>query len=147
MNWYKKAQITYYHGSMDYLPVGTILTPRDDYEKRWGDTDFYYILEKYRPKDMISHSSAVFMVGNDEDLDLAGGGTEYVFTIVPNGKVERHDLNWGSEISMLVSNGLSQESEEIKLAAYNYWAGVPHKDESVWEYLCTSATITHVEEY
>jgi hypothetical protein len=147
MNWYKVSQRIYYHGSMDYLPIGTVLTPRDDYESRWGGTDFYHILEMYRPQGMISHKEAVFMVGKDEDLDLAGGGTEYVFKVIPNGRVERHDLNWGSEISMLVSDGYSSDSSEIKLAANNYWNGVPHRDESVWEYLTTSATIKHVEEY
>ena len=30
----------FYHGSMEELPVGTILTPRDNYEQNWSNTDF-----------------------------------------------------------------------------------------------------------
>lgn len=37
---------------------------------------------------MLSHSQSVFMVGNDEDIDLAGGGTEYVFIVEPLDKVQ-----------------------------------------------------------
>jgi hypothetical protein len=67
---------TFYHGSMEELPVGTILTPRDNYEQAWGDTDFYAALEHYRPANMLAHNQAVFMCDNPDDIDLAGGGTE-----------------------------------------------------------------------
>ncbi len=32
-------------------------------------------------------------------------------------------------------------------AAKNYWNGVPHHDENVWEYLTPKAEILKVEEY
>ena len=52
---------TYYHGSNNKLPVGTILSPRhSEYESDWGDTSFYQILEKYRPTDKLSHKDSVF---------------------------------------------------------------------------------------
>lgn len=137
----------YYHGSMKELPVGTVLTPRDDYENDWSGTDFYAPLEKYRPANMLSHRQSVFMCDNDEDVDLAGGGTEWLFVVEPQGPVQRHDLNWGSEISMLVGDGYGIDSPEIARAAKNYWAGVPHTDESVWEYLTPAAKIIAVEEY
>jgi hypothetical protein len=137
----------YYHGSMDELPVGTVLTPRDNYETNWSNTDFYAALEHYRPKHMLGHSQSVFMCDNADDIDLAGGGTEWVFTVKPHGKIERHDLNWGSEISMLISDGYAIDSPEVEHAAKNYWAGVPHTDEQVWEYLTPAATIIAVEPY
>lgn len=137
----------FYHGSMKYLPVGTILTPRDNYESNWGHTDFYKILEKYRPKNMLSHSQSVFMVGNDEDIDLAGGGTEYVFIVEPLDKVQKHDMNWSSEISMLISDGHKIDDPKVIEAANSYWNGNPHYNESVWEYLTTKAKILAVEEY
>lgn len=138
----------YFHGSMNYLPVGTILTPRmDEYEKDWSGTDFYNILEKYRPKNMLSHKESVFMVDNEDDIDLAGGGTDWLFTVKPLGPIQKHDMNWSSEISMLVSDGYSIDSTEIINAANNYWKGVPHHNESVWEYLTTKAEIIRVEEY
>ena len=138
----------FYHGSNKHLPVGTILMPRGkDYERDYKDTDFYSVLEYYRPNDKLEHKDSVFMVSNEDDIDLAGGGTEYIFTVKPLGKVSKHDLNWSSEISCLISDGFDIESDEIKNAAYNYWNGVPHHDENVWEYLVPKAKIINVEEY
>lgn len=145
----KLLEITkrFYHGSMERLEIGTILTPRSNYEQNWSNTDFYAALEKYRPINMLGHKNSVFMCDNSDDIDLAGGGTEWLFTVIPLGKIERHDLNWGSEISCLVSDGHSIDSEEVKNAAINYWNGTPHHDENVWEYLTPSAKIVKVEEY
>lgn len=137
----------YYHGSMTELPKGTVLKPRDDYENDWQNTDFYKPLEKYRPANMLSHHASVFMTDNDEDVDLAGGGTEWLFVVEPLGPVQKHDLNWGSEISMLISDGYDINSLEVKQAAQNYWSGKPHPNESVWEYLTPAAKIVSVEPY
>jgi hypothetical protein len=144
---FESSGITFYHGSIIYLPVGTILTPRDDYEENWGHTDFFKALELYRPDSMLSHTQSVFMVGNDDDIDLAGGGIEYVFTVEPLGKVQKHDINWSSEISMLVSDGCKIDDPKIISAANSYWEGKPHYNESVWEYLTPKAKILSVEEY
>lgn len=137
----------FYHGSNDELPVGTVLTPRDNYEDNWSGTDFYAALEKYRPANMLGHKDAVFMCDNPDDVDAAGGGTDWLFTVVPQGPIQKHDLNWGSEVSMLIGDGHSIDSPEVKQAAENYWAGVPHYNESVWEYLTTAAKIIDVEPY
>lgn len=138
----------FYHGSMDYLPVGTILTPRsEEYEKDWGHTDFYQALEYYRPSDLLAHKQAVFMVGTEDDADLAGGGTNWLFAVKPLGPVQRHDMNWSSEISTLIDQGYQIDDDEIKRAALNYWNGIPHHDENVWEYLAPKAQILAVEEY
>jgi len=138
---------TYYHGSMQKLPVGTILTPRDDYEDNWGRVPFYNALELYRPKGQLPHRSAVFMTSDEEDIDLAGGGTDWIFQVTPLGPVQKHDLNWSSEISALYDNGYSIESPEVIEAAGNYWNGVPHHNENVWEFLTPKARINHVEKY
>lgn len=127
--------------------MGTVLTPRDSYEADWSGTSFYAALEKYRPQHMLSHKAAVFMCSDPDDVDLAGGGTEWLFTVEPIGRIERHDLNWGSEISMLIDDGYSIDSPEVKRAADNYWAGTPHTNEQVWEYLTPKARILQVEEY
>ena len=147
----------YYHGSNDKLPVGTILNGRGaEYEAHWMGSGFYEILEKYRPPNMLSHKDAVFMCDNPDDIDVAGGGTEWLFTLLPLGKVERHDLNWSSEIDGLVSmtdddeddfDTLEDNEKRIREAAVNYWNGVPHHSESVWEYLTPSAKILKVEKY
>lgn len=143
-----ETTMVFYHGSHDNLPIGTVLTPRlDQYETDWGHTDFYYILEKYRPRHMLSHKESVFMVANEDDIDLAGGATDYMFTLKPLGPIQKHDLNWSSEISALIDNGHDENSPEIKNAANNYWNGISHHDENVWEYLTTKAEIIKVEKY
>jgi hypothetical protein len=146
----ESAAKLYYHGSNDELPVGTILKGRgSDYENDWSHTDFYQILEKYRPANMLSHKDAVFMCKTPEDVDISGGGTEWLFTVEPLGIVQRHDLNWSSEISNLLSVSEFDDEylDDIIEAAANYWNGVPHHDENVWEYLTPSAKIVKVEEY
>jgi hypothetical protein len=137
----------FYHGSMIELPVGTILKPNDNYEGNWSNTDFYEVLERYRPKGMLSHKNSVFMCGNDEDVDLAGGGTEYLFIVNPIGKIEKHDVNWSSEISGLISEGLKIDDPRVIDAANNYWSGNPHYNEQLWEYLTPLAKIISVKEY
>jgi hypothetical protein len=56
-------------------------------------------------------------------------------------------MNWGSEISMLLSDGHEFDSDEVIDAANNYWNGVPHTDEQLWEYLTPKAKILEVEEF
>lgn len=126
----------YFHGSMDELPVGTVLTPRGEaYAQAWGATDFYPILEAFRPEGARAHKDAVFLVADPDDIDLAGGGTEWIFAVEPLGTVTKHDLNWSSEISCLLSDGHAADSDAVRQAAANYWSGLPHHDENVWEYL------------
>ena len=137
----------YYHGSSIHLPVGAILKARDEYEAEWQHTDFYNILEHYRPANQLSHKQSVFMCDNSDDIDSAGGGTDWMFTLKPLGLVQKHDLNWSSEISCLISDGFAPNSEEIEDAARKYWAGIPHHNESLWEYLTPSALIIAVEPF
>ena len=135
----------FYHGSYDELPVGTVLTPRgNDYESEWGGTSFYGALEKHRPPEKLAHKEGVFMVGTEEDIDLAGGATDYIYIVKPIGQIQRHDINWGSEISMLVSDGAGLNDPEVKQAADNYWNGVPYEGDNVWEYIAPRAKIVGV---
>ena len=147
MRIYEITSKIYYHGSSIYLPVGTILKARAEYESDWEHTDFYNVLEQYRPSNQLSHKQSVFMCDNSDDLDSAGGGTEWVFTLKPLGPVQRHDMNWSSEISCLIGDGYAQDSLEVKEAAQKYWAGKPHFNESLWEYLTPSARIIEVEPF
>ena len=123
-----------YHGSYQKLPIGTILTARDDYENDWQNTNFYKPLEMYRPSDKLSHKQSVFMCDNPDDIDLAGAATDWLFTVIPMGPLQRHDMNWSSEISSLVDLGYPLDSIEIKDAAEAYWSGEESPNEVVWEY-------------
>jgi hypothetical protein len=48
---------------------------------------------------------------------------------------------------MLIGDGYTVDSEQVQAAAENYWAGVPHPNETVWEYLTPRARIVKVESY
>ena len=135
----------FYHASPIPWEEGKVLAGRlDDYEHDWIDTDFYGILEKHRPRDSIGHRDAVFMCDNDDDLDAAGGSTDWVLVVEPLGPVERHDMNWSSAISCAVSDGASEN--EILLFARNYWDGVP-SDDPLWEYLTKSVRVISCEKF
>jgi len=137
-----EATQKYYHGSHDKFEVGEILTPgEDDYEEGMENVEWYHILHQHRPMESRQHSWSVFMTGNEDDIDVAGGSTDYVYEVEPIGDVERHDINWASEISYLLDAGHKPDSNEIKEAAANYWAGKPHHNEQVWEYLAPKAKI------
>lgn len=136
-----------YHGSSFKLPVGKILIPRPGYEDRWSHTDFFGPLEFYRPPNKLSHAQSVFMCDNPIDVGMAGGGQEWLFTVIPIGPVQRHDMNWSSEISSLVELGYDLDSPEIVDAAEAYWNGEPSANEVIWEYLAPKAKIIKVEKY
>lgn len=137
----------YFHGSMAQLDSGDTLTPRSNYAENWGETSFYLALEHHRPEGMRGHKDAVFMCGDPDDVDLAGGGTEWMFEVIPSGSVNKHDLNWSSEVSRLISDGFDMFSPEVALAAANYWDGIPNPNESVWEYTADSALIIKVDTF
>lgn len=71
------------------------------------------------------------MVDCVDDIDNAGGSTQWCLEVIPNGDVTKHSLNWSSEISCLLSDGKEMDSPEIIQAAKNYWLGIPHWDENV----------------
>jgi len=134
----------FFHASGDYLPVGTILMPRPDYSQRWGHTDFYPVLERYRPAHCLSHAHAVFMCDSGEVLDAAGAATEWVFEVKPLGPVSRHDMNFSAAVSCALSEG--QSEAVVADLARQYWMGVAGGD-PLWEYLTSSARILKVERF
>lgn len=138
----------FYHGSRAFLPPGTILRPRgEDYERDWERTDFYVILEHYRPTHRTPHKNSVFLVADPDDVDVAGGATDWLLKVLPVGEVSQHDLNWSSEISVLVNQGHVIGDPEIRDAALAYWQGLPHYNESVWEFLAPEAQVIQAEPF
>ena len=138
----------YYHGSSIALAVGTRMVGRGAvYEKAWANTDFYSVLERYRPDTHPRHQDVVFMVGDPDDIDLAGGATDWCFELKAEGPVTRHDLNWSSEISCLISEGNSPDDVAVRDAAIAYWSGLPHPNESVWEYITPAASVVRCAPY
>ena len=139
-----------YHGSSTLLAFGAVLKWRGQaYVDDWQATDFYAVLEFFRPEHCIAHKDAVFMVSSPDDIDAAGGATEWCAEVKPLGTCSRHDLNWCSEISCLISDGQACTSVAVQTAAHAYWAGEPHGLEAacVWEYLARSMQILRCESF
>ncbi len=134
-----------YHGSDAAFEPGFVLAPRPAYAQSWGGTDFYAALERWRPAGCLPHREAVFMVADPDEIDLAGGATDWCLEVEPDGPVSRHDLNWGSAVSCLVSDGHGIGSDAVREAAQAYWRGDPSPNETVWEYLAPSARVVRCE--
>ena len=124
-------------------PEGQILTARGG-----GYCQPYdQILEMFRPPGFIARKNAVYMVDHGDDICLCGGGLDHVFVVRPEQPVSRYDLNWTSEIcSLLDTVAMMPSCREdadacLVHAARSYWAGLPHPNESIWEYLAFSAEI------
>lgn len=136
---------TFFHGSYKKLKIGTVLSGRGkEYIEKWFVYPEYIVLENERPSRCIPHYEAVFMVDNVEDIDNAGGGTNYIFTLLPIGKIEKHDMAWQSEILMAIDD--KEHPDKIKSMAKKYWSGVATKS-PVWEYLTRKAKIIKVEKF
>jgi hypothetical protein len=130
----------YYHGSYDELSIGTILRPRDDYDSHWYDLDCKSILEKYRPANQLPFSQVVFMCDNVDDIDNAGGATDYIYLVKPVGQIWRHDVGWQTAITIAMEN--NPREEDLKSMADHYWQGLPnHQYGPVWEYCARGAVI------
>ena len=136
----------FWHASFDRLPVGTVLTPRPDYEMRWSSDCAGRILEDLRPAHMRAHRDAVFTCAEPQDCDNAGAHCEWLCEVRPEGPVERHDLAWASDIDRLVSDGWPADDPAIVEMARRYWNGEASPD-PVWEHLCPSAAVLSVEEF
>ena len=129
-------------------PEGRILTARPElgYGHDHYNQKFFQFVEMFRPSELIAHMNAVYMVDNKEDLDKCGGNVNYVFVVRPEQPVSRHDMNWITEIFNLlqqVALPSCAEDADVRLvhAAQSYWAGLPHPDGSIWEYLASSAEV------
>lgn len=140
------AQAILWHASFDRLAVGTVLTPRPEYEMRWAACDAGRILEDNRPAGSRAHRDAVFACDDPQDCDNAGAHCEWLFGIEPSGPVERHDLSWATEIDRLVSNSWPSDDPAVLALCTRYWSGEASPD-PVWEHLMASAIVISIEPY
>lgn len=137
----------YFHGSVDKFPNGTVLLPEKGHMLQ-TKMDSHFKLEAFRSPNFLSRNDAVYLAQDVDDIDLAGGSIDHVYLVEPIGRVERHDVNWLSEIESIMTYAREEgtiEDEEtfegIENAALNYWNGVPHYNESIWEFLVPRAKI------
>jgi hypothetical protein len=135
---------THWHASAIALPLDTILSPRPDYEMRWHSESAGRILEDGRPSDALAHREAVFMCEEQQECDDCGAACEWLFGVVPEGPVTRHDLSHASAIDCLLSEGASPDEPAVRELVRRYWEGEP-SELPCWEHLARSARIVSVE--
>ena len=138
------------HGSDIKLSKGTELKSSDNYEEKWSDLTSYEILEKFRPDGVRPQKDSVFCVGCEEDLEYSGGGEEFVFVVKSIGKVTQHDMNWATEVSILLGDDVPMSDTRYEEYAKNYWHGESAKligKEPVWEFMMDSAQILKVFDF
>lgn len=146
---YADLTIKYYHGSKKRFKDGLVLLPQSDGYLHSNDEMIVQtetILEQYRPTGCLRRSDSVFMVSDPAEIDSAGGYIDYVYLVKPQGKIERNNLSWYSEIGNYLWDDINDP--EVKQLAENYWNGVPYKNEenSLWEYRASSAQIIKLVE-
>lgn len=152
-----------YHGSRAEFPIGFVLQPQTDGYVTNDDADEQHhmlekALERYRPSQCISRFRAVFLIGDPQDIDNAGGYDDNVYECEPLGPVTKCNLSWYSEAYAICEHEiLSQQEagqqgleyypdwEEAELKEYceNYWNGIPHGGGDLYEYLTPSARVTN----
>lgn len=147
-------QTIFYHGSKKEFPAGFILKPQPDgyVHGMYGDEADVQIrktekiLERYRPKHMISRFESVFLVATKAAIEHAGGNATHVYKVEPIGVCERACLWWYSEIENNIVSGNSIPPDTIKTWALNYWNAVPPPDSkpATYEYRCREAKITQI---
>lgn len=134
----------FFHGSHSNIPIGTIITKNKNYEKIWGGTDFYRILESHRPHDKPSHKNSVFFCDNIEGVEVSGGNIDYIFRIMPLSEFHRFDTQWVHQLLVALDN-YGEDSKEVAKFAELYWSSTP-SDDPTWEYLCDSIKILELVE-
>jgi len=151
-----------YHGSWECLPVGTIIRPQHHLR---GPASV--LLEKYRPRGVLSRNEAIFMTRTKAGVLIAGGGSDYVYRVEPIGQVYGpFDGGWFTHMLDAALRGEARgsrgrirsgslidpeswwNSPEAKKMADAYWNGAPcpRKGEcqGTWEYLARQARVVAV---
>jgi hypothetical protein len=128
-----------YNGSCDPLEAGTVLRARPGGYVRTDDP-LEAALELHRPPDRIARAMAVFMAGDPDEIDNAGGYTGHTYAVEPRGVVERSDVQWITALQLCIEDG--GDEAVVKDICAAYWRGaVCPIGEPVWEFRANSAAV------
>ena len=138
-----------FHGSRKRFPKGFVLRPQSDGYISFEEVKVHEaVMDHFRPVHCLPRSKSVFMVADPAEIDYAGGYEDNVYEVQPQGKVEKNDMAWYSELGSYTEHFDEQgqidlNDPEIMKAATNYWNGVPYKNpaNSLWEYRSESAIV------
>jgi len=136
-----------YHGSTKKFDVGFVLTPQGyGYAFMDSEKEIEDIFERLRPKNKLSRKNCVYLVSNIDEVDNAGGYTDYIYEVDPIGVVQKSDLAWYTNVAIIISD--KYKEEDIIESVNNYWQGVQYKNKehSLFEYRCMKAKIVDIVE-
>ena len=136
-----------FHGSYKSFHVGfRLLLQKDGYTSYEEVQKIEDLFEKYRPENKTSRKHSVFLTDDIDNIDGAGGYTDYIYLVNPESNPEASDLAWYSEADSLY-DGEESPSEELLNAITMYWNGTPYHtpSQSNFEYRCKSALITDID--
>ncbi len=108
----------YYHGSNHYFSE-KFIKPVNEYTSSESVKDIEELFESVRPSHCIPRTNCVFLTKSIEDIDYAGGYTDYIY-LVSVENINSSDLAWYSKASCQLSDGDIQGA--IK-SAIKYWSG------------------------
>jgi len=128
----------YYHGSRKPLDAGLRLRPGRGTGETHPELDA--LLDAWRPEGTIPRGEAVYLVADPDDVDAAGGHTDHLYEVEPEGAAERSDLAWYSQAQTHLCDG---NLEAAAACARAYWSGEPFPDRgsSLFEYRARAAVV------
>jgi hypothetical protein len=135
----------YYHGSFEDLSIGLILKSSKDegFTSEYEEAGLIEaIFERFKPSEMISRTTAVYICSTPEMIDNVGGYTDNIFEVKPSSQVEKSDLSWYTLVASRLCDNFDSNSKvpkDVTKMVENYWNGVER--EGAWEFRCNSAKI------
>ena len=137
-------------GTRQEFPLGQVIIGRkinhDDRESKWVEKVF----EQYRHAQFLNRNLSVYMVDQpDPDLiEKAGGYADHIYQMIPQGKVERNDVHWWSQVYHFALDFQHTQPgperaailKQVEPLVLNYFAGTA-SDHPNWEYRVRKAVI------
>ena len=131
-----------YHGNWREFEPGQILTAKKISFKRDAFNNVARVLEAYRPPGKPSRLKSIFMVTDPTEVSMAGGDDTYTYEVQPMSDVARVNQGWLGSLSHLYweskvsgKRNITTKNRKAQELANNYWAGKPHPDRDLWEYM------------
>lgn len=137
-----------FHGSYKSFPIGFRLLPQNDGYTSYEEVqEIEQLFEQYRPEHKTPRKQSVFLTDDINNIDGAGGYTDYIYVVNPESTPEASDLAWYSEAGSIYSDEQCVSDRLIE-AIENYWNGTSYHtpSQSNFEYRCKSATILSIHD-
>lgn len=152
MRWHEitESETALFWGSRSEFPLGETIVGRKithhDAESKWVEKVF----EQYRNAQYLNRNLSVFLVDSpDPDLiEKAGGYADHIYQMVPQGKIERNDVQWWAQVYSFALEFKHAEPgperaailKQIAPLVENYFTGSA-SDQPIWEYRVRKAVI------